>query len=365
MVPILVILFVLALILIGCCVKIVPQTYVYVIERLGRYYKTCDAGINFIVPFIDRVAGKVTVKETALDFPPQPVITKDNVAVRIDSVVFMKVTDPKLFIYGAQNPIQSVENLSATTLRAIVGALEFDQTLTSRDHINTKMRAELVGRLPVITTLESLDKATDPWGIKITRAEVKNIQPPADILEIMQKQMTAEREKRQAVLEAEGYKQASITHAEGDKQAKILAAEAESEAAIALARGQAESIRIVYEAEAQGINMLAASQLNDDILRLKALQALKDVADGNATKIFFPTDLADVATLGLTGESLDIHGATNATASAPKKPVQQPHIEHPNPVGSSGITERVLVQGHRAQANTAGQMMQRQSQTEI
>ena len=345
MVPILVILFVLALILIGCCVKIVPQTYVYVIERLGRYYKTCDAGINFIVPFIDRVAGKVTVKETALDFPPQPVITKDNVAVRIDSVVFMKVTDPKLFIYGAQNPIQSVENLSATTLRAIVGALEFDQTLTSRDTINAQM-------------LESLDKATDPWGIKI-------IQPPADILEIMQKQMTAEREKRQAVLEAEGYKQASITHAEGDKQAKILAAEAESEAAIALARGQAESIRIVYEAEAQGINMLAASQLNDDILRLKALQALKDVADGNATKIFFPTDLADVATLGLTGESLDIHGATNATASAPKKPVQQPHIEHPNPVGSSGITERVLVQGHRAQANTAGQMMQRQSQTEI
>ena len=352
MVPILVILFILALILIGCCVKIVPQTYVYVIERLGRYYKTCDAGINFIVPFIDRVAGKVTVKETALDFPPQPVITKDNVAVRIDSVVFMKVTDPKLFIYGAQNPIQSVENLSATTLRAIVGALEFDQTLTSRDTINAQM-------------LESLDKATDPWGIKITRAEVKNIQPPADILEIMQKQMTAEREKRQAVLEAEGYKQASITHAEGDKQAKILAAEAESEAAIALARGQAESIRIVYEAEAQGINMLAASQLNDDILRLKALQALKDVADGNATKIFFPTDLADVATLGLTGESLDIHGATNATASAPKKPVQQPHIEHPNPVGSSGITEKVLVQGHRAQANTAGQMMQRQNQTEI
>ena len=354
MVAFIVILLIVALILVACCVKIVPQTYVYVIERLGRYYKTCDAGINFIVPFIDHVApgGKVTVKEVALDFPPQPVITKDNVAVRIDSVVFMKVVDPKLFVYGAQNPIQSVENLSATTLRAIVGALEFDQTLTSRETINAQM-------------LESLDKATDPWGIKITRAEVKNIQPPADILEIMQKQMTAEREKRQAVLEAEGYKQARITHAEGDKQAKILAAEAESEAAIALAKGQAESIRIVYEAEAQGINMLAASQLNDDILRLKALQALKDVADGNATKIFFPTDLADVATLGLTGESLDIHGATNATASTPKKPVQPPHVEHPNPVGSSGITEKVLTQGHRVQSNTAGQMMQRQNRTEI
>lgn len=351
--PFIIFIAVLALAIVLACVKIVPQTYVYVIERLGKYHKACDAGINFIVPFIDRVANKVNTKEQALDFPPQPVITKDNVGIKIDSVVFMKVTNPNLFTYGIQNPVQGIENLSATTLRSIIGAMDFDQTLTSREQINAEM-------------LKVLDEATDPWGIKVTRVEVKNIIPPADILDVMQKQMTAEREKRQAILEAQGYKEASITHAEGDKQAKILAAEAESKAAIALAQGQAESIRIVYDAEAEGLGRLI-EVLGDpeNALKLKAVQAMRDVADGNATKIFFPTDLTDIGRLGLSGESLDLPGSTGAKPSGKKAAPDPSHIKHGAPVGSSHITERVLDSGHRAQANASGQMLRNQSATDI
>lgn len=352
--PFLIVLLVFALIVFLASVKIVPQTYVYVIERFGRFSKTCDAGINLIVPFADRVANKVNMKEQALDFPPQPVITKDNVGIRIDSVVFMRVTDPRAFTYGAQNPIQGIENLSATTLRSIIGALEFDQTLTSREKINADM-------------LKVLDEATDPWGIKITRVEVKNIQPPADILEVMQKQMTAERDKRQAILEAEGYKEASVTHAEGDKQAKVLAAEAESQAAIELAKGRAESIRIVYEAEAEGIAKIIEA-LGDDpenALRLKAIQAMSEIANGNATKIFFPTDMTEIGTLGLSGEALDLHGASGEKPSGIKKAPSGDHIRHSAPVGSSPTTERVLDAGHKAQQNASARMVEAERRDRI
>lgn len=352
--PFLIVLLVFALIVFLASVKIVPQTYVYVIERFGRFSKTCDAGINLIVPFADRVSNKVNMKEQALDFPPQPVITKDNVGIRIDSVVFMRVTDPRAFTYGAQNPIQGIENLSATTLRSIIGALEFDQTLTSREKINADM-------------LKVLDEATDPWGIKITRVEVKNIQPPADILEVMQKQMTAERDKRQAILEAEGYKEASVTHAEGDKQAKVLAAEAESQAAIELAKGRAESIRIVYEAEAEGITKIIEA-LGDDpenALRLKAIQAMSDIANGNATKIFFPTDMTEIGTLGLSGEALDLHGASGEKPSGIKKAPSGDHIRHSAPVGSSPTTERVLDAGHKAQQNASARMVEAERRDRI
>lgn len=352
--PFLIVLLVFALIVFLASVKIVPQTYVYVIERFGRFSKTCDAGINLIVPFADRVSNKVNMKEQALDFPPQPVITKDNVGIRIDSVVFMRVTDPRAFTYGAQNPIQGIENLSATTLRSIIGALEFDQTLTSREKINADM-------------LKVLDEATDPWGIKITRVEVKNIQPPADILEVMQKQMTAERDKRQAILEAEGYKEASVTHAEGDKQAKVLAAEAESQAAIELAKGRAESIRIVYEAEAEGITKIIEA-LGDDpenALRLKAIQAMSEIANGNATKIFFPTDMTEIGTLGLSGEALDLHGASGEKPSGIKKAPSSDHIRHSAPVGSSPTTERVLDAGHKAQQNASARMVEAERRDRI
>lgn len=331
------VMFLVFLIVIFCMsIKIVPQTYVYVIERLGKYHKQCGAGINIIVPVIDRVVSKVCLKEQVLDFPPQPVITKDNVAVRIDSIVFMKITDPKLFTYGASNPIQGVENLSATTLRNIVGSMDFDQTLTSRDQINATMEG-------------ALDSATDPWGIKVTRVEIKNIQPPADILEVMQKQMTAEREKRQAVLEAEGYKQASITHAEGDKQAKILAAEAERDAQIALAEGRAQSIRLVYEAEAEGIERLNAANISDRVLQLKSIDAMKNIADGNATKIFMPTTLMEtVGNCGVMGEALDLKGATPAATPAKKPAKKYDEIQHTQ-VGSSRISGIVIDEGHKQQ----------------
>lgn len=346
--PFIVFLIVLMLVLFFSCVKIVPQTYVYIVERFGKYNKSCMAGINFIVPFMDRVVNKVNTKEQALDFPPQPVITKDNVSIRVDSVVFMKVTDPQLYTYGIQNPVQGIENLAATTLRSLIGGMEFDQTLTSRDHINTHM-------------LDALDRATDPWGIKVTRVEVKNIIPPAEIQDVMQKQMTAERDKRQAMLEAEGYKEASITHAEGDKRAKLLAAEAECQASIELARGQAESIRMVYEAEAEGLSKLIET-LGDpeDVLRLKAVQAMKDVADGNATKIFFPTDLASIGSLGLVGEALGLSSPTESKPAEKKPGPTGSHIKHTAPVGSSRTTERVLASGHEAQVNLSRKMQEDQ-----
>lgn len=345
-----VMLFVFFIVVLCMSIKIVPQTYVYVIERLGKYHKQCGAGINIIIPVIDRVANKVCLKEQVLDFRPQAVITKDNVAVHIDTVVFMKVTDPKAFTYGVVSPIQGIENLSATTLRNIVGSLEFDETLTSRDNINAEMS-------------HNIDAATDPWGIKVIRVEVKNIQPPADILDIMQKQMTAEREKRQAILEAEGYRQASIAHAEGDKAAKILAAEAERDAQIALAQGQAESIRLVYEAEAEGLKKLNGVNVSDDILKLKSIEAMKDIADGNATKIFFPTDITAIGGLGISGEAMDLSHSVATNKAARKEAPKGEHITHDKAVGSSRITEKVLDAGHKTQAavnlNAVNEMINR------
>ena len=285
-----IILFIFLVILIAC-IKIVPESKVYVIERLGKYHATLNSGINFIIPFIDVVRSRVSLKEMVLDFPPQGVITKDNVTMQIDSVVYAKVFDAKLFTYGVENPRMGIETLAATTLRNLVGAMDFDDTLTSRDRINSSLEA-------------TLDEATDAWGIKITRVEVKNIAPPADIMEVMQKQMTAEREKRQAVTEAEAHKQSVVMMAEGDKQAKVLQAEAERDAAIARAEGEAQSIRLRAEAEAKALEMLTSANVSPAVLKLKGLEALKDVADGNATKIFMPTDLSDViAGVGIAGDS--------------------------------------------------------------
>jgi len=297
---------------------------------------------------VDRVASKVCLKEQVLDFPPQSVITKDNVAVHIDTVVFVKVTNPKLFTYGASNPIQAIDNLTATTLRNIVGALDFDEVLTSRDKINAGIGVQL-------------DAATLAWGVDVIRTEVKNITPPADILDIMQKQMTAEREKRQAILEAEGYKTASVTHAEGDKAAKILAAEAERDAQIALAEGRAESIRLVYEAEAQGIQKLIDAGITEDVLKLKSIEAMKDIADGNATKIFFPTDITAIGNLGLSGEALDLTQTAASKKVANKPETKGTHVQHMSSVGNSRITERAINTGHKTQAelnlNASGEML--------
>ena len=242
-------------------IRVVPQANAYVLERLGKYKATWDAGLHFKVPLIERVIRKVSLKEQVLDFPPQQVITKDNISMAVDSVVYCYVFDPKLFVYGAENPILGLQNLAATTLRNIIGEMELDQTLTSRDQINAKLE-------------NILDEATDAWGIKVTRVELKNIQPPAEIVEIMSKQMRAERERRQTVLEAQAHKEAVVSRAEGDKQAKILAAEAERDAQIALAQGRARSIELVYEAEAEGLKRLNAAQVSDSVLRLKGIEAL-------------------------------------------------------------------------------------------
>ena len=279
-------------------IRIVPQTQTYVIERFGKFHKRWEAGIHIKIPFIDRIAAKVSLKEQVLDFPPQPVITKDNVTMQIDSVVFCKVFDPKLYVYGVEDALAGLQNLSATTLRNIIGEMELDQTLTSRDQINQRMEAVL-------------DEATDPWGLKVTRVELKNIQPPAAIEEVMTKQMRAERERRQTVLEAQAHKEAVVSRAEGDKQAKILAAQAERDAQIALAEGRAKSIELVYEAQAHGLDKLNEVGIEEPVLKLKGIEALKDVSDGRATKIYMPADIASaVASLGLIGESLGIGDAT-------------------------------------------------------
>ncbi len=296
---------VILLICLIACIKIVPESKVYVIERLGKYHATLNSGINFIIPFIDVVRSRVSLKEMVLDFPPQGVITKDNVTMKIDSVVYAKVFDAKLFTYGVENPRLGIETLAATTLRNLVGALDFDDTLTSRDRINSSLEA-------------TLDEATDAWGIKITRVEVKNIAPPSDILDVMQKQMTAEREKRQAVTEAEAHKQSVVMMAEGDKQAKVLQAEAERDAAIARAEGEAKSIQLRAEAEARALEMLTAANVSPEVLKLKGLEALKDVADGNATKIFVPTDLTDViSNVAIAGDSFK-SGMENPAAKKAK-----------------------------------------------
>lgn len=270
--------------LVATNVRIVPQAQAYVIERLGAYKGTWPVGLHFKIPFIDRIARKVSLKERVIDFPPQPVITKDNVTMEIDTVVFFQITDPKLFTYGSESPMQAIENLTATTLRNIIGELELDESLTSREHINTKIRIVL-------------DEATDPWGIKINRVEVKNITPPRDIQVAMEKQMRAERERRESILKAEGEKKSAILIAEGNKEAMILEAEANKQSAIKNAEGQAEAIRMVQKATADGIKMLVESNPNKEIIALKSLTSLEKAADGQATKIIVPSEIASVAGL--------------------------------------------------------------------
>jgi len=294
--PILILLAIVALVLVSC-IKVVPQARAYVIERLGGYQTTWGVGIHFKVPFIDRIARRVDLKEQVADFPPQPVITKDNVTMRIDTVIFYQITDPKLYAYGVENPIMAIENLTATTLRNIIGELELDETLTSREIINAKMRA-------------SLDSATDPWGIKVNRVELKNIIPPAAIQDAMEKQMKAEREKREAILRsqggkesailvAEGKKAAAILDAEAEKQAAILRAEAKKEATIREAEGQAQAILAVQQANADGIRMLneAAATASGNVIKLKSLEAFAKAADGKATKIIIPSEIQGMAGL--------------------------------------------------------------------
>lgn len=277
-----VILVLFTLVLIVANVKIVPQANAYVVERLGAYQGTWDVGLHIKIPLIDRIASKVSLKERVVDFPPQPVITKDNVTMSIDTVVYYQITDPKLYTYGVSRPIVAIENLTATTLRNIIGQLELDESLTSRDLINTQMRS-------------ILDEATDPWGIKVNRVEVKNIMPPADIQEAMEKQMRAERERREAILRAEGNKRSAILVAEGEKQSAILRAEAKKEAAIREAEGEAEAILKVQEATARGLEMIKQAQADQSVLTLKSFEALAKVADGQATKLIIPSQIQDVA----------------------------------------------------------------------
>ena len=282
MIYVLIAVAVLVMILIITNIRIVPQSNAFVIERLGGYQGTWNVGLHVKVPFIDRIANKMSLKEKVFDFPPQPVITKDNVTMMIDTVVYFQITDPKLYTYGVERPINALENLSATTLRNIIGELELDESLTSRDVINTKMRS-------------ILDEATDPWGIKVNRVEVKNIEPPQAIREAMEKQMKAERERREQILIAEGQKQSAILVAEGQKQAAILEAEAQKEAAIQKALGEAEAIREVQKAKAQGLKMLKDAGMDDAVLKLRSLEAFEAASNGQATKIIIPSDLQNMA----------------------------------------------------------------------
>ncbi len=268
-------------------IKIIPQSKAYVVERLGSYDRTMQTGPHYKVPIIDRIANVVSLKEIVKDFDPQPVITKDNVTMQIDTVVYYQITDPKLYTYGVENPISAIENLTATTLRNIIGELELDETLTSRDIINSKMRS-------------ILDEATDPWGIKVNRVEVKNILPPHDVQEAMEKQMRAERERREAILKAEGEKKAAILIAEGEKESTILRADAKREAHIREAEGEAEAIIKIQEATAQGLKLLKDAKMDEAVLKLKSYEALVDVANGQATKIIVPSELQNLATIGTT-----------------------------------------------------------------
>ncbi|MBQ1190181.1 MAG: SPFH/Band 7/PHB domain protein [Lachnospiraceae bacterium] len=290
-----ILLVLIALMVFASCIRIVPQAQAMVVERLGAYLDTWGVGIHFKVPFIDRVAKRVLLKEQVVDFPPQPVITKDNVTMKIDTVVFFQITDPKLYAYGVENPIMAIENLTATTLRNIIGDLELDETLTSRETINTKMRA-------------ALDVATDPWGIKVNRVELKNIIPPAAIQDAMEKQMKAERERREAILRAEGERESTILVAEGkkrsaildaeaDKEAAILHAEAEKEKRIKEAEGQAEAILKIQQANADGIRMIKEAGADEAVLRIKSLEAFAKAADGKATKIIIPSEIQSMAGL--------------------------------------------------------------------
>lgn len=288
-------LLIVVIVIIARNVRIVPQANAYVIERLGAYVSTWSVGLHLKVPFVDRVANKINLKEHVADFDPQPVITKDNVTMQIDTVVYYQVTDPKLYTYGISNPIMAIENLTATTLRNIIGDLELDETLTSRDTINSQMRL-------------ILDEATDPWGIKVNRVELKNIIPPKDIQNAMEKQMRAERERREQILRAEGERESAILVAEGNKQSIILNAQAEKESAILRAEakkesqikeaeGQAQAIREVYKATSEGLEMLKNSEIDDKVLSLKSLETFEKVADGNATKIIIPSEIQNLASL--------------------------------------------------------------------
>lgn len=301
------VLVILVLVIAASCIKIVPQAHAAVIERLGGYLATWGVGIHFKAPFIDRVAKKVLLKEQVVDFPPQPVITKDNVTMQIDTVVYFQITDPKLFAYGVENPIMAIENLTATTLRNIIGDLELDETLTSRETINTKMRA-------------SLDVATDPWGIKVNRVELKNIIPPQAIQDAMEKQMKAERERREAILKAEGEKKSTILVAEGkkesaildaeaEKQAAILRAEARKEATVKEAEGQAEAILKIQQANADGLRFLKEAAPDAAVLQLKSLEAFTKAADGKATKIIIPSEIQSIA--GLTKSIVEVGAEKN------------------------------------------------------
>ena len=293
--PIFIIILVIVLIVLLSCINVVPQAKAFVVERLGGYQTTWGVGVHFKMPIVDRVAKRVLLKEQVVDFAPQPVITKDNVTMRIDTVIFYQITDPKLYAYGVENPIVAIENLTATTLRNVIGELELDETLTSRETINTKMRA-------------SLDSATDPWGIKVNRVELKNIIPPAAIQDAMEKQMKAEREKREsilrsqgekesAILVAQGKKEAAILDAEADKAAAILHAEAKKEATIREAEGQAQAIMAVQKAKADGIRMLNEADASPEVIRLKSLDAFEKAADGKATKIIIPSEIQSMAGL--------------------------------------------------------------------
>lgn len=282
-IPIIIIIIVIA----ALGIKIIPQSKAYVVERLGAYDRTMQTGLHYKVPIIDRVANVVSLKETVKDFAPQPVITKDNVTMQIDTVVYYQITDPKLYTYGVDNPISAIENLTATTLRNIIGELELDETLTSRDIINSKMRS-------------ILDEATDPWGIKVNRVEVKNILPPRDIQEAMEKQMRAERERREAILKAEGEKKSAILIAEGEKESAILRAEAKKQSQIKEAEGEAEAIVKINQATAEGLKLLKDAKMDDAVLKLKSYEALVDVANGQSTKIIVPSDLQNLATIGTT-----------------------------------------------------------------
>ncbi len=279
------VILVVLLIIFASGVRIVPQARAVVVERLGAYHRTMQTGLHYVIPFLERISSNVSLKEIVQDFDPQPVITEDNVTMQIDTVVYYSITDPKLYTYGVENPISAIENLTATTLRNIIGDLELDETLTSRDIINSKMRA-------------ILDEATDPWGIKVTRVEVKNIIPPRDIQEAMEKQMRAERERREAILKAEGEKKAAILIAEGEKESAILRADAKKEAQIREAEGEAQAIIRVQEANAQGIKMIREAKADEAYLKLKSYEAMEKVANGQATKIIVPSELQNLATFG-------------------------------------------------------------------
>ncbi|CAH2760506.1 SPFH/Band 7/PHB domain protein [Erysipelothrix amsterdamensis] len=281
----------LVLIIIGYCIRVIPQSNAYVVERLGAYSHTLDKGMHLILPFVDRVANKVSLKERVQDFAPQPVITKDNVTMQIDTVVYFQITDPVLYTYGIHNPINAIENLTATTLRNIIGDLELDQTLTSRDIINSKMRA-------------ILDEATDPWGIRVQRVEVKNIIPPRDIQEAMEKQMRAERERRESILRAEGEKRSAILIAEGEKESTVLRAQAHKEAMITEAEGEAQAMERVFDAQSKGALLLSTIDPNSAYLKLKSFEAFEKAANGQATKIIVPSDLQNLASVLASGKEI-------------------------------------------------------------